>query len=78
MTPYAFIYEPGPRRDRLQWPDFWYMQVERRGVLTQLRKAYNITAYSGFLPSALYTSTEQVKAHVEMLHQGKRNNYLSK
>ena len=76
MTPYAFVYEPGPRRNSLQWPDFWYMQGERLGMLARLRNGTLTKGFDGFRPSALYTSTEQVKMHVEMLHQGKRNRYL--
>lgn len=76
MTPYDFVYRPGPRRNRLQWPDFWYMQIERRGLLTVLRTASKPISFSGFRPSALYTTAEQVRAHVELLHRGERNNYL--
>lgn len=78
ITPYAFIYGPGPRTNKTRWPDFWYAQVERRWVLTHLQSAYAPSRYGGFRPSTLYTDAEQVKTHVQMLHQGKRNNYLLK
>ena len=77
ITPYTFIHGPGPRINPL-WPDFWYIQVERRWVLTRLQSAYAPSRYGGFRQSTLYTDAGQVKTHVEMLHQGKRNNYLPK
>ena len=76
MTPYAFVHGLCPRSTGLNWPDFWYMQIERRGMLIPLRNASKAIGYSGFRTSALYTSAEQVKDHVKMLHQGKRNYYL--
>lgn len=76
MTPYAFVHGLCPRATSLNWPDFWYMQIERRGVLRYLRCAYTPTLCSGFRTSALYTVAEQVRTHVKMLHQGKPNNYL--
>ena len=76
MTPYAFVHEPGPRRNNLQWPDFWYMQIERRGMLNHLQNGILAKGFDGFRPSALYTSATQVRAHVELLHRGERNNYL--
>ena len=76
MTPYAFVHGPGPRRNSLQWPDFWYMQAERLGMLAHLRNGNPAKGFDGFRPPALYTSVGLVKTQVEMLHQGKRNNYL--
>ena len=76
MTPYAFVHGLCPRASRLTWPDFWYMQIERREALTNLREAHRVIGSGGFRPSALYTSAAQVSAHVELLHRGERNNYL--
>ena len=76
MTPYDFVYKPGPRRNLLQWPDFWYMQLERRGMLNHLRGGTLAKGFDGFRPSALYTSAAQVRAHVGLLHRGERNKYL--
>lgn len=77
MTPYAFIHGPGPQINPL-WPDFWYIQVERRWMLTHLRSAHAPTRCIGFRRSTLYTDAGQVKTHVEMLRQSKRNNYPPK
>ena len=74
-TPYAFVRGLGPRKNSLLWPDFWYMQLHRRGMLIRLRNTQKALEFAGFRASALYTDAEQVKAHVRMLHQGKRNTY---
>lgn len=70
MTPHAFVHGPGPRRNSLQWPDSWYMQLERRSILKTLQDARKPIAHSGFRPSALYTTATQVRAYVELLHRG--------
>lgn len=75
ITTYAFIHKPGPRINPL-WPDFWYMQIKRLGILTHLRNGTPAKDFYGFRRSALYTNAEQVEAQVEKLHQGKRNSYL--
>ena len=68
MTPYAFVHETGTRMNSIKWPDFWYMQIDRRQVLIPLRDAQAPRRANGFRKSALYT-------YVVMLQQGKRNNY---
>ena len=75
MTPYAFVHGPCPRSTGLNWPDWWYMQIERRGMLHHLRNAQKALGFDGFRTSALYTCAEQVQEHVQMLHQGRRNTY---
>ena len=74
-TPYRFVHGPRPQGGRSGWPDFWYMQNERRGLLFHLRRGFKITGFNGFRCSALYTNMEQVQENVELLHQGKRNAY---
>ena len=75
MTPYAFVHETGTRINSIEWPDFWYMQIERRRVLIPLRNAQAPVHANGFRTFRLYTNADQVRTYVKMLHQGKRNNY---
>lgn len=75
MTSNTFVHGPGPRATKLIWPDFWYMHNERRSTLAHLQDACEMMRLNGFRRSALYTSAAQVKEHVALLHQGKRNTY---
>lgn len=75
MTPYAFVHETSTRMNSIKWPDFWYMQIDRRQVLIPLRDADAPTHAKGFRMFTLYTNADQVRTYVKMLHQGKRNNY---
>ena len=75
MTPYAFVHGLCPRESSLNWPDFWYMQIERRGMLSHIQNGTKAVGFNGFRTSALYTCAEQVEKHVALLHQGKRNAY---
>ena len=75
MAPYAFVHETSTRMNSIKWPDFWYMQIDRRQVLIPLRDAQAPRRANGFRKSALYTNADQVRTYVVMLQQGKRNNY---
>ena len=75
MTPYAFVYGPGPRRNSLNWPDFWFMQLDRRRALENLQKARIVLGYPCFRASALYTPATQMRKHIKLLHQGRQNIY---
>ena len=75
MTPYAFVHETGTRINSIEWPDFWYMQINRRQVLIPLRDAQAPTHSNGFRTFSVYTNADKVRTYVKMLHQGKQNNY---